>query len=339
MKDCNIFITGATGFIGKKLLVKLVQNNLVSALVRPESKNKINDFPEKKVQVIFGNLLDNASYSGLLDKADYVFHLAGLFKVEASKEDLFKNNVLGTKKLLEACVGKKNIKKIIYFSTAYVVGIKEGNFIKEDESYPNKFKNWYEWSKSKAEQTVLDFYKKHKLPIIVVRPVIVYGPNNSYGFYHVLNLIAKGKLWVFPGKKENKIHLVHIEDVVNATVELADLKNNIGEIYHICDDHPNSCREIIETVCQCLNVKPPLVNLPRYVLKFISRLPIWRLTFKEISPESLDYFLYNQSFLNKKLKSCGYLFSYPTPLEGLRLTIDWYSKNNLLPKTNRDVSI
>src|SRR4030042_291919 len=282
MKDCNIFITGATGFIGKKLLVKLVQNNLVSALVRPESKNKINDFPEKKVQVIFGNLLDNASYSGLLDKADYVFHLAGLFKVEASKEDLFKNNV---------------------------------------------------------EQTGLDFYKKHKLPIIFVRPVIVYGPNNSYGFYHVLNLIAKGKLWVFPGKKENKILLVHIEDVVNATVELADLKNNIGEIYHICDDHPNSCREIIETVCQCLNVKPPLVNLPRYVLKFISRLPIWRLTFKEISPESLDYFLYNQSFLNKKLKSCGYLFSYPTPLEGLRLTIDWYSKNNLLPKTNRDVSI
>lgn len=333
MENKNVFITGATGFIGKNLALKLAEKNRVFALVRRESIKKTIILQEKGIEIILGDLLNSNSYSRKLNDIDYVFHLAALCKLDAPKELLYKYNVLGAERLLESC-RDRNIQKIIHFSTAYVSGTKEKDFITEEEPYPKKFKNRYEWSKAMSEKIVLDFYKKYSLPIVIVRPAIVYGAGSIWGFYDALSLISKGKLWITPGNGKNKVHLVHVDDVVAATIHLAEKKEIIGEIYHICDDKPYTCNELIKVTCHQLNIRPPLISLPHSIIRFISRLPIiWKLFFRGTSKELLDYFLYNQTYANIKLKSTGFLFGYPSPTEGLISTINWYYENNLLTKS------
>lgn len=335
----RIFITGATGFIGKYLALRLAKENKIFALVRPQSIGKAALLKEAETEIIEGDLLDKYTYSKKLNSVDYIFHLAALFKLGATRDELYKYNIVGTQRLLESCLGK-NIRKIVHFSTAYVAGTKEANFIKEIEPYPKKFKNWYEWSKAESEKLALDFYKKYNLPVVIVRPSIVYGPGSTYGFYNALNIIAKGKLMAYPGDGKNKVHLIHIEDLINAVIHIAQLENRMSEIYHICDDFPHTCAELINFACQQLGVRPPAIILPRFLVKLGIKSPyINRLIFNGNSTRLLDYFLYNQTFSNTKLKSTGFLFTYPNPLIGLQSTINWFKENKILSSKDYNVSI
>lgn len=331
MQDKNIFITGATGFIGKKLINALQGRNHIFVLLRPGPSEKYKRLNELNINIISGNLLDAKSYSDVLKNIDYVFHLAALFKLDASREELYKCNVLGTKTLLESCVDK-NIKKIVYFSTAYVAGAKEKNFITEDEPYPGRFKNLYEWSKAEAEKVAVQFCKEYKLPIVILRPVIVYGEGSHYGFYDALSLISKNKMWALPGNGKNKVHFVHVDDVVNAAIHLAQLEDNSGEFYNISDSGNFSCSEIVNFMCHQLGVRPPFTSLPKFLVKFCSRISIWKLFFKNVPPQLLDYFLCNQTYSNSKILLTGFKFNYPYTLDGLKSTIKLYLENGLLTK-------
>ena len=338
MVNKNIFITGATGFIGENLALKLAEDNKVFALVRRKSIKKAALLRKKKVEIIVGDLLDSGSFSKVLNDIDYVFHLAALFKLDAPKETLFKHNVIGTQKLLESC-RDRNIKKIIHFSTAFVMGAKEKDLITEDEPYPQRFKNWYEWSKAESEKRCLSFCKRYDLPVVIARPVIVYGPKSYYGFYDALSLISKGKLWALPGNGRNKIHFVHVDDVVNAVIHLAGLENNSGKIYHISDDTPCSRKELLKFLCGQLGVKPPLLSLPIIMAKVVKGSMMAGLFFKDIPSGLLDYFLCHQTYSNIQLKSSGYSFKYPISFKGMEETINWYHRNNRLIKENKYVPV
>lgn len=330
MKGKSIFVTGATGFIGRRLVCQLAKNNTVIALVRSQSVDKVRDF-DSSVKLIAGDLLDNNSYSQQLCEVDYVFHLAAAFRVDGNRDSMYETNVLGTQRLLDVCVGKNNIKKIVHFSTAYVSGTQEGDFISENLPYPSKFKNWYEWSKAESEKVVITFSKNYNLRYCIIRPVIVYGPGSFYGFYDAMQLIADGKLLAIPGNGRNRLHLVHVDDVVNATLYLAGLKNNLGEIYHICDSFPYTCLELIHLTCRQLNVRSPLLTTPRWLVRLVSKLPVRKIFFGNICSQLLDYFLFNQTYSNAKLDAAGYSFKFSKFIDGLCPTVEWYRENN---KTN-----
>jgi len=317
MQNKNIFITGATGFIGNKLALELCVNNRVSALVRPESMEKAGQLKKSGINIIPGNLLEDGTYASNLDGVDYVFHLAALFKLDASREQLYKYNVLGTETLLKSC-RDKGIKKIVYFSTAYVTGTRENDLMTEDEPCNNRFKNYYEWSKAEAESAVLGLSKKYDLPIVIVRPVIVYGQGSRYGFYDAVYLISNKKLLVLPAGGKNKIHLVHVDDVISAALHLSQLKNTTCQIYNICDSYPHTSKELVYFIADKYDVVPPVISVPGFVAKIASRMPMWKIFFKNIPAELLDYFLYNQTYSNSKIKSTGYAFKYDNAFEGLK---------------------
>lgn len=329
MENKNIFITGATGFIGENLALQLAEKNRVFALVRRESVKKAAYLQGKGVEILPGDLLNSSSYSEKLNGIDYVFHLAALCKLDAPKKLLYKYNVSGTEKLLESCRGK-DIRKIIHFSTAYVFGTKEKNSIAEEEPYPERFKNWYEWSKAEGEKAALGFYKRYNLPIVILRPAVVYGPGSFWGLYDVLSLISKGNLWLIPGSGRNKVHLVHVDDVVQSAVHLAEITQTNGEIYHICDDNQYTCSDLIKILCKELGARLPSAHLPRFLAATLIRIPFLRPLFSGISPQLLDYFLYNQSYSNKKLKDSNYLLKHPTPIRDLKLVVEWYRTNRYL---------
>lgn len=312
----NIFITGATGFIGRRLTNLLSEENNIVILARPSSKI---DFPAtQNIKVIYGDLLNNLSYVNALKSADYVFHLAGLFKVDAPKDELYKINVLGVKALLEVCCECKNIKRVIHFSTAVVSGINESERISEDVFYPEKYRNYYEWSKVEGEKAALEFYHKRNLPIVIVRPAIVYGPGNAYGLKTAIDLLKKRKLLAFPGNGSGKVHLVHVEDVARASIFLAEIENVVaGSIYHICDDECYTSLELVRFVCDELNLQFPKVRIPKIIVKLITKTYLVNYLFPDFPVQLIDYFMYNHSYSNKKIRALGYRFQH-TPLSGLK---------------------
>ncbi|XP_030764320.1 putative fatty acyl-CoA reductase CG5065 [Sitophilus oryzae] len=146
--NAKIFVTGATGFLGKALLEKLLRScdkiDAIFLLMRPKKgvaveqrlkdllKNSVfNKIREKnsdvfeKVKVIPGDVglsnlgLSDQDLAFLIDKVNVVFHSAATVKFNEKLKNAVILNTLGTKRLLEICIKMKNLKSFIHVSTAF----------------------------------------------------------------------------------------------------------------------------------------------------------------------------------------------------------------------------
>lgn len=328
MKNCRIFITGATGFIGAHLASALAGENTVYVLARgPRTDNRDKNLLAQGIKIIRGDLLSPEAYAPVLKDTDYVFHLAALFQVDASKRELFKANVEGTDALLSACEGA-GIKKFIFFSTAYVnAGRRERDDITEDEPYAVGPRNWYEWSKAEAEKVVMQKSRELNIPFVILRPVIVYGEGitNSNSILTGYKLCQHKRLVLVRGGR-NKLHFVAVEDVVKAAIQVA-AGSEQNKIFNVCDEQPYSQAEIIKLILAALHssYKPPTV--PKFLLKtFIKFFPAKRF-FYGFNKELADFFCDNHTFSNQKLKATGYQFLYPDLTKKFSDVIEWYNHN------------
>lgn len=335
MKNQRIFITGATGFIGRHLALELAKDNQVAVLVRgPRSDEKDKEFLSYGIKIVWGDLLDSNTYAAEIKNMDYVFHLAALFKIDAGKEQLYNANVLGTRALLETCKDS-GLKRFIHFSTAYVsAGREERDNIAESHPYSAGPRNWYEWSKAEAEKIALRYYKEHHLPITIIRPATVYGPGNLYGWHIAVVLIWHKKIFLSNGGK-NKIHFVSVSDVVKAAVYLAEREGATGEIYNICDERPYSQREAVVSLCKVMKIDRPLFSLPKSLFRLSLNIPLVSGFFYGLTPEVADFYLDNHTFSNKKLKDAGFVFLHPEFKDGLEETFRWYAEHNMFVAKNR----
>lgn len=190
MNKKNILITGSEGFIGSNLSIKLIENGY--QVYRFSKKNNIQNLKSK------------------IDKADFIFHLAGINRSN-SKAKFAEVNVNLTEKICEYLLEKK--KKIpIFFSSSSKVEI--------DRSI-------YSRSKKKAEK-ILKIHAKKNYPVIYARIPNVYGkwckPNyNSFVTTCCYNLSRNLKIKI---KDESKnLTLVYIDDLIDQMITLINKKN------------------------------------------------------------------------------------------------------------------
>jgi len=175
----NISITGATGFIGGKLLKKLSRENYnIKCLVRKTSNLK--NLENIDVKIVYGDLGDFNSFQKFVDESETVFHLAAFVSDWGKKEDFFKYNYEATKYLLDESV-KQGVKKFIYLSTSSVLwrsdfwDVHKISDIDESYPYPDSYNDYYNESKAEAERLVLSYNDKKGLKTTVIRPSGVWG--------------------------------------------------------------------------------------------------------------------------------------------------------------------
>ena len=181
----NIFITGATGFIGKQLTKKLVENKFnVTALVR--NKYKAKKLIELGVKIHQGDITDTKSIEGMLDGCDTLFHLANISRWWLRDKNKYIDvNVKGTKNLLSEA-SKSGVSKVVFTSSVAAIRQPHGILSTEDLEHCGNFESLYGRSKYLAEQEVLEFGKNSKLDVVVLNPGVVIGPGDFKTFGKII---------------------------------------------------------------------------------------------------------------------------------------------------------
>ena len=328
MTDTNtIFVTGATGFIGTKLVnALLAKGHSVHALSRAASNRE--GLMHERVRLVQGDLLDRDSLRKGMEGCSQVFHLAAYAKNWSRDPSVFfRQNVDGMTNVLDAA-RDAGIKRVVFTSTIVVFGPRPAGVI-GDESMPRitpKYFTEYEESKAVAERKALEYVKKGH-PIVIVNPTRVYGPGkltegNSVSL--MIDMYDRGKVPVLLNNGVNVGNYVLVDDLVRGHI-LAMERGKIGERYILGGENA-SLKRIFELVDEASGKKHFQFSLPPSIAMLYGSLEKkraeWLRMYPQITPGWVETFLQNWAYTCAKAeRELGYTI---TPLkDGIKLTYDW----------------
>jgi nucleoside-diphosphate-sugar epimerase len=260
----NVLLTGAEGFIGKRLKFFLESSGYnVKSAVWKKNKNykkfSHNDFCFERIdsQTDWSNAFKS-------ENIDTVIHLAARVHIlkETSKDpftEFFSVNCQGTKKLAEEA-SKNNVRRFIFLST---IGV-NGNFT-VDAPFSEKSKvspkNYYSISKYLAELELLKIQKQTGMEVVILRPPLVYGPEVGANFLKLLNLVNKTKFLPFKNVS-NKKSFIYLDNLCHAILLCIENKKAGGEIFLISDSMDISTKDLVLKIAESMDKKIKLFSLP-----------------------------------------------------------------------------
>lgn len=251
-----IAITGATGFIGKRLVNHhLALGDEVRILTR---KRNLKQLPG--VAIYIGSLLDDKiTLKEFSNGVDILYHCAAEIK---NADLMYQVNVLGTTNLLEAAKG--GIKHWVQLSSTGVYGPVFNGVV--DEQRIPKPNNVYETSKLEADRLVVEAGEKKWFTYSIVRPSNVFGPDMSnQSLFQLIKAVDNGR-YFYIGKAGSNANYVSVENVVEVLYLAATKKVAIGNIYNISDHL--KLEEFIGAIAKFLNKPEPSLRLPLFIMKF-----------------------------------------------------------------------
>lgn len=319
----NILVTGNSGFIGSYLTKKLVSlgHNVKGLDVNPDN-------PQGKICECFvGDICDKEAVMKAIKNADLIISLAAKHHdFGISEKEYFEANESGTRNLVD-CAGQSNVKKFIFFSSVAVYGSHKAP--PTEETVPN-LPSTYGRSKLAGEKVLEDWARQDPArEVLIVRPVVVFGPGNYANMYSLIRQIMERK-FVFIGKGGNIKSIAYVENLTEATIFLLNsLKPGI-EYFNYVDEPQMTIKQIVDTICHYGGVKLPKIHLPLsiaviltspfdFLEKITGRLfPITAKRIKKFNTETC--------FKADKIRNLGFKQPVP-PEEAFRRTIDWFLIN------------
>ncbi|MGB8657722.1 MAG: NAD-dependent epimerase/dehydratase family protein [Candidatus Zixiibacteriota bacterium] len=268
----KIFITGATGFIGTHLVKRLAQtDHKLVCLVRKTSD--VGQLEAQGVTLITGDVTDKDSILKGMTNCHWVINLANIYSFwEQDKRIFALVNVEGTRNVME-CALETGIAKVVHVSTVGIYGTPaDSPFTEESPVGPVRFCEYFR-TKYEGDLIAWELYAKKGLPLVMVYPVGVLGPDDpkATGKY-IQNLIHRRlPATVFD---DSVFTFVHVRDVAEIIVRAAERQNNIGEKY-IAGRYQLTFGEINQMVSEISGVPLPKMRLPNALTMINARLLTW----------------------------------------------------------------
>jgi dihydroflavonol-4-reductase len=257
-------VTGANGFIGSAVVRALLEKGEeVKALVRVNSDCR--NFRKLPVELIYGDLTDEASLAKALKNCRSLFHVGAYYRLWARDPSLFyKINVEGTRNIMRAALNA-GVGRIVYTSSIAALGMApEGGSANEETPVDPKIrKGHYKQSKYLAEAEVLRLVKEHSLPAVIVNPTAPVGPGDikPTPTGRVIRDAALGRI---PAFVDTGLNIVHVDDVAKGHVQAFE-RGQIGEKY-ILGGENMSLRQILETIADRTHRRPPKIRLSSHMV-------------------------------------------------------------------------
>jgi nucleoside-diphosphate-sugar epimerase len=239
----GILITGATGFIGKRLVKKLSLNKNYKIICFVRKNSKIKDLEKFKVNIIYGDMFDKNSILKALKNIDLIVHLA-TSHINGNE----KLNLIGSKNIIESCIEKK-VKRFVFIS-----------------SMATKRKILDEYGKTKLD--IEKILKSSSLDWTILRPSMIYSERNLFllgkciSFPFIIPVIGNGKYKMDP---------VFIEDIIFSIEEVIRNKNSINKEYDLSGGERLSFNELINLCKKRFNIKKPAIHIPIFLCLAIFR--------------------------------------------------------------------
>jgi nucleoside-diphosphate-sugar epimerase len=264
-RDDLILITGASGFIGTRLLRSLVDVGFrnLRCLVRTQSAEFSRHHSiappldgVARVEVFRGNLLSREDCDAAVRDAAVVFHLAA-GRGEKSIPEAYRNSVVTTRNLLEACSRHGCLKRFVNVGsfTVYSNGHKPHRRLLDEscpvETDPKLRGDAYTFAKAKQDEFVTEYASRFGIPFVIVRPGYVIGPGNP-GMSGRVGVCTFGMFLHLGGS--NVVPFTYVDNCSDA-IALAGVKRGVdGEVFNIVDDDLPTSRDFLRMYKR--NVKP-----------------------------------------------------------------------------------
>ena len=326
----KILVTGGTGFTGKALVRRLIeQGHQVVALDYKEGL-KTQEIRDWGAEVVLGSVTDMDVVRRAVKGAEVVHHVAAAFReMDVPERHYYEVNVEGTRNVLQAALDA-GVRKVVYCSTCGVHGNVDHPPAGEDA--PIRPADYYQRTKWEAEPVAREFFERG-LRTTILRPAAIYGPGDPERFFLIFKRVAGGTFPMF-GNGRTLYHPLYIDNLVDAFILAMEDGKGDGEAYLIADEQYIEIEDLVRRVAKSLGTE---VRIPHY--------PVWPVVVAghivekackpfgihpPIFPRRVDWYRQNRAFrIDKARRDLGYQPRVGID-EGLRRTAEWYRREGLL---------
>lgn len=246
-------VTGASGFVGSHLVDLLLERGWsVAAALRPSSRSTwLDGKPVERVAVDYTQPFQ-------LPACDVLFHVAGTIKGDTIRDYLEGNRDLAVR-VFEA----SRCARFVHVSTLAV----QGPLADCDETTPCAPISLYGKSKWEGEQGV--WARRHRTPVTVLRPPVVYGPRDT-GLIDLYKTVQWGLRPEIGGPK--RISIVHVRDLVEGILRAGEAVEAANEIFYLANAAAVEVGTVLKIVERALGVSAARLPLPDGLLRFLGAL-------------------------------------------------------------------
>lgn len=317
-------VTGADGFIGSHLVELLLENGYqVRALSQYNSFNNwgwLDGMSHPNLEVVTGDVRDAHFCKYITKEIDVIFHLAALIAIPYSyvaPDSYVDTNVRGTLNICQAA--KENgVKRVLITSTSEVYGTAQ--YVPIDEKHPKQPQSPYSASKIGADAMAMSFYNAFELPVTIVRPFNTYGPRQSARAIipTIITQIANGERKIQLGDLRPTRDFNFVKDTCRGFLMLSKCDEAIGQEVNISSNYEISMRDTLELIAKIMGADVEFIEDKQ-----------------RLRPKNSEVFrLWGD---NTKIKSLtGFEPNY-TIEEGLRETVEWFTKPENLAKYKSNI--
>jgi nucleoside-diphosphate-sugar epimerase len=330
----TVLVTGATGFLGARLVHRLLSGGCrVRVLVRSAAKARA--LTDRGAEIVLGDITDRDNVRRAVDDATVVYHLAGrLFVPGVPADEYYRTHVEGTTALLSACRDARTLRRFVHVSTTGVIGVTGDR--PADEAAAIRPTNVYEATKAHAELAVRESWLDG-FPAVIARPGLVYGPGDLHLLPFFRSVLRRRFRPV--GSRPVWLHPIYVDDLTDALLLCGHHRGAPGQCFNLAGREPVSLAGLAAAIARAGGTRPAAGHIPLTLARAVAwagdRLPIALRRSAPLTRSRLEFLTHSRVY--DVAKAARVLdFAARTDLStGTAETIAWYRRSGYMPAARR----
>jgi nucleoside-diphosphate-sugar epimerase len=254
----RVLVTGAGGFTGLTLARTLAaRGHQVCGLIRNPAH--AGELARAGVEVVPGDVRDEALVRRSLEGVDTVYHLAAVFRRAGVPDSEYRTVHVDATRLLIEAARDAGVRRVVHCSTVGVHGHIAGD-APATEDAPFHPMDIYQQTKLEGEWMARETARRTGVALTVVRPGPIYGPGDRR-LLKLIGGVARRRFRLL-GDGSPRFQMVYVDDLIEGFRLAGEQPNAVGRTYIITGAEAPSLRDLVDEIADVAQVQPPRLRLP-----------------------------------------------------------------------------